>query len=163
MAMPVFKNFAAGTLVKNMWVEESPTYDGRCNVTYLEAVGRSLAGIAPWLALPDDDSSEGVQPARLREFVLQGLASGVDQKNPDYLNFRTDKQPIVDAANLAHGFLRAHSGYAAFAGAAVFRPRELVAPEVLWPSDGGSGLLHFHRQPVYGCAGVFAAGVAGAT
>ncbi len=76
-------------------------------VTYLEAVGRTMAGIAPWLALPDDDTKEGAMRKQLREELLKGLANAVDPSNPDYLNFRTEYQPIVDAAYVAHAFLRA--------------------------------------------------------
>src|SRR5690606_23206904 len=65
MADPIFSNLAKGTLRKNMLVEKSPFYDSRKNVTYLEAVGRCLAGIAPWLALPDDSSAEGKLRATL--------------------------------------------------------------------------------------------------
>ena len=38
---------------------------------------------------------------------MKGLAHAVDPASPDYLNFRTENQPLVDAAFLAHGFLRA--------------------------------------------------------
>ncbi|GAE15525.1 hypothetical protein JCM6292_1813 [Bacteroides pyogenes JCM 6292] len=48
IAFPVIHNLAEGTLSKNMPVETSPDYglDAK-KVTYLEAVGRTLAGIAP--------------------------------------------------------------------------------------------------------------------
>jgi len=39
--------------------------------------------------------------------LIKGLQNGVDPSNPDYLNFRTESQPLVDAAFLAHAFLRA--------------------------------------------------------
>lgn len=107
MADPIFSNLAKGTLRKNMLVEKSPFYDSRKNVTYLEAVGRCLAGIAPWLALPDDSSEEGKLRATLRANVLKGIANGVNPSNPDYLNFRNEHQPIVDAAYMVHGFVRA--------------------------------------------------------
>lgn len=107
MSQPIFSNLAQGTLRKNMLVEKSPTYDSRDNVTYLEAVGRCLAGIAPWLALPDDSTPEGKLRAALKKDVLKGLANSVDPSNPDYLNFRKEHQPIVDAAYMAHGFIRA--------------------------------------------------------
>ncbi|MBA6154639.1 DUF2264 domain-containing protein [Gelidibacter maritimus] len=107
MANPIFSNLAKGTLKKNMLVEKSPFYDSRKNVTYLEAVGRCLAGIAPWLALPDDSSEEGRLRASLRSNVLKGIANGVNPSSPDYLNFRKEHQPIVDAAYMVHGFVRA--------------------------------------------------------
>lgn len=76
-------NLAEGTLRQNMPVELSPAYelDAR-NVTYLEAVGRTLAGVAPWLALPDDDTEEGKLRKQLREEVLKGLKNAVDPASP---------------------------------------------------------------------------------
>ncbi|MCS3797018.1 DUF2264 domain-containing protein [Niastella sp. OAS944] len=108
MASPVIMNLANGTLKKNMPVEKSPTYSLNAEkVTYLEAVGRTMAGVAPWLALPDDDTKEGKLRALLRNALLKGIANAVDPSNPDYLNFRIEKQPIVDAAYMAQAFLRA--------------------------------------------------------
>ena len=66
-----------------------------------------MAGIAPWLALPDDESGEGRQRKQLRLALLKGISNAVDPSNPDYLNFRTEHQPLVDAAFMAQGFLRA--------------------------------------------------------
>ena len=108
MASPVLLNLEAGTLKKNMPVEKAPGYALKAeSVTYLEAVGRTIAGIAPWLSLPDDDSKEGRQRKQLREAFLAGIKNGVNPSHPDYLNFRTENQPIVDAAYLALAFLRA--------------------------------------------------------
>src|SRR5678815_3115104 len=105
---PVVLNLAAGTLKKNMPVEKAPGYSLKAEqVTYLEAVGRTMAGIAPWLALPDDESGEGRQRKQLRLALLKGISNAVDPSNPDYLNFRTEQQPLVDAAFMAQGFLRA--------------------------------------------------------
>ncbi|MBL7815595.1 MAG: DUF2264 domain-containing protein [Saprospiraceae bacterium] len=105
---PVIKNLAEGTLVEKMPLETPPNYFLKVKkVTYLEAVGRTLAGVAPWLALPDDDTPEGRLRKQLKADLLRGLPRCVDPKSPDYLNFRTEGQPIVDAAFVAHGFLRA--------------------------------------------------------
>ena len=44
----------------------SPTFDSRSpKVPYLEAVGR--AGVAAWLALPDDDTEEGIEGGNEKE------------------------------------------------------------------------------------------------
>ena len=60
IASPVIDNLAKGTLEANMPVETGKNFYGNPrDVTYLEAVGRTLAGIAPWLALPDDNTEEG--------------------------------------------------------------------------------------------------------
>lgn len=104
---PVFFNLANEQLVENMPIYTPTKYDGRKNVSYLEAVGRSIAGAAPWLALPDDKTKEGVMRKELRLLFLRGIANGVNPESPDVLNFETEKQPIIDAGHLAHGFLRA--------------------------------------------------------
>ena len=99
ISYPVIHNLAEGTLHKNMPVEtasgETKGYD---EMTHLEAVGRTLAGVAPWLALPDDDTEEGKLRKQMREEVLKGLKNAVDPNSPDKLNFTKHAQPIVDAA-----------------------------------------------------------------
>jgi hypothetical protein len=108
MAMPVLTNMAAGTLKKNMPIEVSPSWDGRDKaVSYMEAFGRLIAGITPWLSLPDDTTKEGKTRAHLRQLVLQGLSRAADPNDPDYLLWNKEGQPLVDAAFLAHGLLRA--------------------------------------------------------
>ncbi|MFD2100205.1 DUF2264 domain-containing protein [Flagellimonas iocasae] len=104
---PVYSNLAEGTLVQNMPIYSPSIYDGRNNVTYLEAVGRSTAGVAPWLALPDDESNEGKTRLILKNLFLEGISKGVDPNSPDVLNFEKERQPIIDAGHLAHGLLRA--------------------------------------------------------
>jgi hypothetical protein len=108
MVSPVVFNLAAGTLKQNMPVEKAPGYALNAEgVTYLEAVGRTMAGLAPWLALPDEEGREGQQRKQLRNAMLKGIANAVDPSSPDYLNFRKEQQPLVDAAFMAQGFLRA--------------------------------------------------------
>lgn len=109
IASPVILNLANGTLKQNMPIEVPPGQktDFYKKVTYLEAVGRAMAGVAPWLALPDDETKEGQMRKKLRTALLKGIVNAVDPKNPDYLNFRTESQPIVDAAYMAQAFLRA--------------------------------------------------------
>jgi hypothetical protein len=108
MAAPVLSNMSKGELAKNMQVEVSPTWDGRNKrVTYMEAFGRLMDGIAPWLSLPDDDTEEGKQRSQLREWALKSYAQAVDPESPDYLLWRNEGQPLVDAAYIASSFLRA--------------------------------------------------------
>ncbi|AHF14454.1 hypothetical protein NIASO_03155 [Niabella soli DSM 19437] len=108
IAYPVVHNLAQGTLKKNMPLEQGANYNlVVTDVTYLEAVGRTAAGIAPWLELPDDNTEEGLLRAKMRKEFQQGLKNAADPANPDYLNFQKQAQPIVDAAYLAHAFLRA--------------------------------------------------------
>ncbi|WP_295732241.1 DUF2264 domain-containing protein [uncultured Muribaculum sp.] len=109
MAAPVLSNMAEGNLQKNMLVEVSPSWDGRDKkVTYMEAFGRLMAGIAPWLSLPDDDTAEGAKRKQLREWALASYKNAVDPASPDYLLWRGHGQALVDAAYVAESFLRAY-------------------------------------------------------
>lgn len=109
MAAPVLSSMSEGHLHRDMVVELSPTWDGRNQgVTYMECFGRLMAGLAPWLALPDDDSDEGQKRRQLREWALKSYAQAVDPEGPDYLLWRKEGQTLVDAAYVAESFLRAY-------------------------------------------------------
>ena len=109
MAQPVLEDMAKGELQKNMQTEFSPSFDNRNRkVLYMECFGRLMAGIAPWLALPDDDTAEGLQRKQLREWALQAYRNAVDTNNPDYLCWGIGGQNLVDAAYIAESFLRAY-------------------------------------------------------
>jgi hypothetical protein len=92
-----------------MPVETVPGATGREAVTHLEAVGRTLMGLAPWLALPAASDGEGQQRAALLATIREGLEQAVRPGGPDRLNFDQGSQPLVDAAFLAQAFLRAPS------------------------------------------------------
>lgn len=109
MAAPVLSNMAEGTLQKNMLVEVSPNWDGRdIKVTYMEAFGRLMAGIAPWLSLPDDDTPECTQRKQLRQWALASYRNAVAPDSPDCLLWGGQGQALVDAAYVAESFLRAY-------------------------------------------------------
>lgn len=108
MAEPVLGPMSEGKLQKVFEPELSPTWDGRNpKVAYLECFGRLISGIAPWLALPDDDTSEGRLRARLRRQAVASYAHSVDPASPDYLLWRSEGQPLVDSAYFTNAFLRA--------------------------------------------------------
>ena len=110
IAQPVLSNMAEGKLQQNMTLELSPTWDGRdTRVAYLETFGRLMAGVAPWLNLPDDNSEEGKKRAQIRKWALKSYANGVDPESPDYLHWNIHSQNLVDAAYLAESFLRCPS------------------------------------------------------
>src|SRR5512139_3638386 len=56
VASSVLQNLAAGTLKANMPVESAGAE--RVKYSHLEAFGRTLAGIAPWLELGPDETRE---------------------------------------------------------------------------------------------------------
>lgn len=108
IADPVLVNLSKGQLKANMPVESAPGQEqGRRQVSYLEAIGRLLAGIAPWLELGPDSTPEGKLRAKYLDLTHQALAHAVDPASPDFMNFTKGGQPVVDAAFLAHGLLRA--------------------------------------------------------
>ena len=105
---PVLSNMSKGELKKNMPLEFSPTWDNRnSNVMYMEAFGRLMYGIAPWLSLPDDDAPEGKKRKQVREWALLSYAHAVNPDSPDYLLWSGAGQVLVDAAFLANSFIRA--------------------------------------------------------
>lgn len=109
MAQPVLENMAKGELQKNMKVEVSPNWDGRNKkVAYMETFGRLMAGLSPWLTLPDDDTAEGQQRKQLRDWALAAYKHAVDPESPDYLAWRGHGQALVDAAYVAESFIRAY-------------------------------------------------------
>ena len=109
MAQPVLENMAKGELQKNMQLEVSPNWDGRNKkVAYMEAFGRLMAGIAPWLTLPDDETAEGKQRKQLREWALAAYKNAVDPQSPDYLAWRGHGQALVDAAYVAESLIRGY-------------------------------------------------------
>ncbi len=106
LADPVLTNLANGTLKARMPVEQAPGAN-RSAVTHLEALGRLIAGIAPWLELPADNTAEGRLRAEYAELARRAIGRAVDPASPDFLNFTRERQPLVDAAFLAQGLLRA--------------------------------------------------------
>ena len=105
---PVLTALEKRELRATMPVESAPKQEGsRRKVSYLEALGRSLAGLAPWLELATVDATEQAQQARYRELARHAIANAVDPASPDFMNFTAERQPVVDAAFLAHALLRA--------------------------------------------------------
>jgi hypothetical protein len=107
IARPVLDNLARRELKKNMPVEARAGAKDRAECTHLEAFGRLLCGMAPWLAC---ENLSGAELKLQREFVRLAHASLDAATNPqsaDFMNFTTGGQPLVDAAFLAQGILRA--------------------------------------------------------
>ena len=101
---------AKGELRKNMPVESiAADMQKRKEVTHLEALGRLITGISTWLELGPDNTIEGKLRAEYIDLALKSISNGVNPQSPDYLNFNNGRQPLVDAAFLAHGLLRART------------------------------------------------------
>ena len=109
IADPVLENMSKGELKKNMPVE---TISGALNppntrTTHLEALGRLLVGMAPWLELGPDETEEGRLRSKYIRLMLLSIDNGFNPESPDYLNFVVTRQPLVDAAFFCQGILRA--------------------------------------------------------
>lgn len=103
---PVLDALANGRLRATMPVEVANPQDRR-HVTHLEAFGRTLAGLAPWLGASGLVGGEERLRAELADLARRALRNACDPASPDALNFAQDRQPLVDAAFLVHGILRA--------------------------------------------------------
>lgn len=107
IADPVLTNLSNNTLKKNM-PYESLAKD-RSDFSHLEAVGRLICGISPWLELGPDNTPEGQLRDKYIKLAVKGLKNAVNPDSPDYLVFGKPYQPLVDAAFLAQGLLRART------------------------------------------------------
>ena len=108
MATPVLNLMAKGQLKQEFPIELSPTWDGRNkNVAYMECFGRLMAGLAPWLSLPEDSSSEGSMRKQLTSKALQSFTHSVDPNSPDYLLWSGSGQALVDSAFFTNALIRA--------------------------------------------------------
>jgi hypothetical protein len=107
LATPVLTALSERRLKATMPVEAAPGVKDRPQYTYLEALGRLLCGLAPWLELGGDDSPEGRERAHFADLARRAIDAGTDPASPDFLNFSKGRQPLVDAAFLAQAMLRA--------------------------------------------------------
>jgi hypothetical protein len=77
----------------------------RRRVTYLEAFGRTLSGIGPWLNGEGGSAEEVVLRRQYREWALKAVANAVNPQAKDYMVWK-GAQPLVDAAFFALGLIR---------------------------------------------------------
>lgn len=108
IATPVLTSLSRRELKKTMPVEaRNPSI--RAKYTHLEAFGRLLSGIAPWLAAWGLDQSETRLQQDFLRLAQASLDAATDPSSPDFMNFHDGSQPLVDAAFMAQGILRARS------------------------------------------------------
>jgi hypothetical protein len=104
IAEPVLAGLAAGK-------PDLPTHDwerDRSEFAALEAFGRTLSGISPWLELGPDSTDEGKLRARFIELTVKATENATDPHSLGHLNFCDGGgQPLVDTAFFAQGLLRA--------------------------------------------------------
>ncbi|MEK4236242.1 DUF2264 domain-containing protein [Paenibacillus sp. FSL H7-0714] len=89
--------------------ERLPTefHSDRSKFAHLEAFARLACGMAPWLELEGLEGEEDELRARYVLLMLECIDAAVDPSSPDYMDFKSEGQPLVDAAFLAHALVRA--------------------------------------------------------
>jgi hypothetical protein len=110
MADPLLTALSQKKLKQLMPVEKSPDMikaKRNPSSTHLEAFGRLMAGMAPWLELGPDDTKEGKLRKKYIDLAVLCIKNGTDSTSPDYLEFNLTGQSLVDAAFLSHALLRA--------------------------------------------------------
>lgn len=107
IADPVLSALSRGLLRTEMPVKHHPDVHDRPEYTYLEALGRTLMGVAPWLNQVSQDAQEEKLRAQYAALSHKAIAMAVDPSSPDCMNFESGYQPIVDAAFLCQAILRA--------------------------------------------------------
>lgn len=108
IARPVLLSLAEDKLRERMPVTLSKTVDNAENrraVAYLEAFGRTLSGIAPWLNLEGGSNEEVALRNQYRQWTLKAIANAVNPNAKDYLKWNGG-QPLVDASFVALGLVR---------------------------------------------------------
>jgi hypothetical protein len=119
IADPVLTHLANGTLKAQMPCEAAAGVEAaRRKFTHLEAFGRLLAGLAPWLELSattatlstttsSSPADEDRARTRYADLARRALISATTPGSPDFLNFSDGGQALVDTAFLAQAILRA--------------------------------------------------------
>ncbi len=104
LARPVLTAMANGRLREHMPMQIGPTGQaGLRELTHMEALSRTLAGLSPWLASGVNDHGR----IELAELAVASITQSVDPASPDRFSFdHGGRQRLVEAAFLSHAFLR---------------------------------------------------------
>lgn len=106
MASPVLENLARRQLSRSLPRSLHPQ---RGAFAPLEAFGRTLCGIAPWLNLEGLTGQEEALRQRYFELARQSIDAATDSASEDFMVWHAELggQPLVDAAFLSHALVRA--------------------------------------------------------
>lgn len=111
VSQPVLHALSERQLRATMPVEAAPgEAASRAVGSPLEAFGRLLAGLAPWLELEPssrESSAETALRIRYRRWAVAAIASAVDPGSPDFMRFGASSQTLVDSSFLSLALLRA--------------------------------------------------------
>lgn len=84
-----------------------PIYGEISQYQYLEAIGRIVCGISPWLNLPQDGSEESILRNKYKILTIDAISNLVNPESSDFVDFSNGSQSLVDTAYLTQGLLRA--------------------------------------------------------
>lgn len=109
IAHPVLSHLSNDQLKKNIPVGRSSSAraSSREFITHMESVGRTIAGMAPWLELGPDDTPEGRLREKYIRLTCRALANSVNPQSDDYFNSTATRQILVNSAFLIQGLLQA--------------------------------------------------------
>ncbi|MDA3865152.1 MAG: DUF2264 domain-containing protein [Salinivirgaceae bacterium] len=107
IANPVLSALSNNELKKRLPIESKSSVEDRSQYIYLEAFGRTLAGMAPWLELGADETSEGQIREKYIQMAQKCIDNATNPSAPDFMNFNKGGQPLVDAAFFSEALLRA--------------------------------------------------------
>ena len=110
LASPVLEAAEKGQLRRVLRPDHHRDADpNRLASSHLEAVGRLLLGIAPWLAGSDGDADENALRERLSAQARAALCNGFNREHSDWFSLDRGQQPIVDAAFVASALIHGRS------------------------------------------------------
>ena len=103
---PVIDHLAEGSLKAKMPLS---FHAERAAFAPLEAFGRSMLGLAPWLEAEPAQLQQAERELQTvwRQKALRAVDRATDPASPDFMLFDEGGQPLVDTAFLAHAFVRA--------------------------------------------------------
>ncbi|MGZ4973798.1 MAG: DUF2264 domain-containing protein, partial [Limisphaerales bacterium] len=107
LGTPILVNLSRRELKAKMPIEGNGPISRASHCTHLEAFGRLLFGLAPWLELSGLTGPELALQQKFAELARVGIDAATDPKSPDFMNFTDGGQPLVDTAFLSQAFLRA--------------------------------------------------------
>ncbi len=103
---PVLNSLEKGRLKKDLPLS---LHEERADFAPLEAFGRGMLGLAPWLEAESEDleARERALQEKYRAKAIKCIAMATDPDSPDFMVFDRGGQPLVDTAFLAHAIVRA--------------------------------------------------------
>ena len=103
---PVLNSLEKGRLKKDLPLS---LHEERADFAPLEAFGRGMLGLAPWLEAESEDleAQERALQEKYRAKAVKCIAMATDPDSPDFMVFDRGGQPLVDTAFLAHAIVRA--------------------------------------------------------